>query len=97
MPSMAELADSILLVADAIPSGRVSTYGDIARVVGCGPRLVARVLAGSGGETCWWRVIRAYGTIAAPLVAEASERLIGEGVSVRAGRVDLSRYRAELD
>jgi alkylated DNA nucleotide flippase Atl1 len=94
---MAELADSILLVADAIPFGQVSTYGDIARVVGCGPRLVARVLAGSGGQTCWWRVIRADGTIAAPLVVEASERLAGEGVSVRAGRVDLSKFRAELD
>jgi len=30
---MAELADSILLATDAIPSGQVSTYGDIAKVV----------------------------------------------------------------
>ncbi len=96
-PSMAELADSILLATDAIPAGSVSTYGDIAKVVGCGPRLVARVLAGSGGQTCWWRVIRADGTIAPQLVAEASGRLAAEGVAVRAGRVDLKRHRAALD
>jgi alkylated DNA nucleotide flippase Atl1 len=93
---MADLRDSILLAAAAIPSGRVSTYGDLAKVVGCGPRLVARVLSTSGGQTCWWRVVRADGTIAAPLLAEASELLAGEGVTVVAGRVEMARFRAEL-
>ncbi|MCA0295178.1 MAG: MGMT family protein [Actinobacteria bacterium] len=97
MATMAELADSILLATDAIPAGQVSTYGDIARIVGCGPRLVARVLAGSGGETCWWRVVRADGTIAPHLVAEGTTRLVGEGVAVRAGRIELARYRAALE
>ncbi len=96
-PSMAELADSILLAADAIPVGQVSTYGDIAKMVGCGPRLVARVLATSGGETCWWRVVRADGTIAPHLVAEGSRRLAEEGVPTRSGRVELTRFRAVLD
>ena len=58
---MAELADSILLVTGSVPAGQVTTYGDVARVVGCGPRLVARVLAARGGETCWWRVLRSDG------------------------------------
>jgi alkylated DNA nucleotide flippase Atl1 len=93
---MAELSDSILLAASAIPSGTVSSYGDLAKVVGCGPRLVARVLSTSGGSVCWWRVVRADGTIAAPLVVEASELLAGEGVPVRDGRVDMARFRAEL-
>jgi methylated-DNA-protein-cysteine methyltransferase-like protein len=96
-PSMAELADSILLATDAIPVGQVSTYGDIANIVGCGPRLVARVLAGSGGQACWWRVVRSDGTIAEHLVAEASMRLSGEGVAVREGRVNLKLHRAALD
>lgn len=94
--SMAELSDSILLAAQSIPAGQVSTYGDIARIVGCGPRLVARVLAGSGDQTCWWRVVRADGRIADHLVAEATTQLAAEGVPVRAGRVDISRHRAEL-
>jgi Predicted methylated DNA-protein cysteine methyltransferase len=93
---MAELSDSILLAASAIPAGMVSTYGDLAKVVGCGPRLVARVLSTSGGETCWWRVVRSNGTIASGLVVEASELLAGEGVPVREGRVELARFRAEL-
>ncbi len=93
---MADLSDSILLAAAAIPPGRVSTYGDLAKVVGCGPRLVARVLANSGGSTSWWRVVRADGTIAAPLLAEAAELLAGEGVPVRDGRVEIARFRAEL-
>jgi alkylated DNA nucleotide flippase Atl1 len=96
-PTMAELADSILLATDSIPPGRVSTYGDIAKLVGCGPRLVARVLANSGGEACWWRVVRADGTIAPQLVAEGSRRLAEEGVPARAGRIDLSRFRAEFE
>jgi alkylated DNA nucleotide flippase Atl1 len=97
MATMVELTDSILLAAEAIPAGQVATYGDLGRVVGCGPRLVARVLSTAGGSTCWWRVVRADGSIAAPLVAEASQRLAGEGVSVREGRVDLALHRAELD
>jgi alkylated DNA nucleotide flippase Atl1 len=97
MASMAELADSILLATDAIPVGQVSTYGDIAKVVGCGPRVVARVLAGSGGETCWWRVVRADGTLAPHLVAEGSRRLAADGVPTRSGRVDLTRFRTVLD
>ena len=95
--TMAELSDSILLAADAIPPGRVSTYGDIAKVVGCGPRLVARVLATSGGQACWWRVVRSNGTIAEQLVAEGSRRLAADGVPTRQGRVDLAGYRAELE
>ena len=97
MASMAELADSILLAADTIPTGSVSTYGDIARIVGCGPRLVARVLSTQGGSVCWWRVVRADGTIAPHLVAEGSARLAEEGVPAPGGRVDLRLHRAFLD
>lgn len=97
MVTMKETADSILLAAAAIPPGMVASYGDLGRIVGCGPRLVARVLATSGGNTCWWRVVRSDGTIAAPLVAEATRLLAAEGVVVVDGRIDLARYRAERD
>ncbi len=96
-PSMAEMADSILLAADSVPAGRVSTYGDIGRIVGCGPRLVGRVLATSGGRACWWRVVRADGSIAPHLLVEGTRRLAEEGVPVRAGRVELARHRAVLE
>ena len=97
MAKVVELTDSILLAVDSIPVGRLATYGDLGKVVGCGPRLVARVLATSDGSTCWWRVVRADGSIAEHLVDEASKRLAQEGVKVIAGRVDLARHRAELE
>lgn len=97
MAKMAELAGSILLAAESVPAGRVTTYGDIARIVGCGPRLVARVLADQGDRTCWWRVVRADGTIAPHLVPDAAPRLVAEGVAVRDGRVSLARHRTGLE
>lgn len=93
---MSELSDSVLLACEAIPAGQVATYGDLGRVVGCGPRLVARVLATSGGQSCWWRVVRADGSIAEHLVREATPLLAAEGVAVRQGRIDLVAHRARL-
>ncbi|HML51113.1 MAG TPA: MGMT family protein [Propionicimonas sp.] len=96
MANSAELADSVLLAAASIPPGSVSTYGDVGRVVGCGPRLVARILATQGGGTSWWRVVRADGSIAEPLVSEATRHLAAEGIVVRDGHVDLPALRADL-
>ena len=87
-----EVADAVLLAVSTVPEGRVTTYGTIAGVVGCGARVVARVLATRGDQVCWWRVVRADGTIAAHLVPAATELLAAEGVSVRDGRVDLRSH-----
>lgn len=87
-----EAAESVLLAVATIPEGRVTTYGAIGRMVGCGPRVVARILATRGDEVCWWRVIRANGTIAPQLVEEGSRLLKAEGVGVRRGVVDLRQY-----
>lgn len=97
MASMDEFTDSVLLAVAAIPAGQVATYGDLGKIVGCGPRLVARVLATSGASSSWWRVVRADGSIADHLVSEASVRLARDGVMVRAGRVELSICRAKLE
>jgi alkylated DNA nucleotide flippase Atl1 len=89
MGVIAEITGAVLLAVDSIPPGRVVSYGTIARLVGrAGPRAVARVLSGSGGQVAWWRVVRADGSIAPHLVA----RLAAEGVEVRNGRVDLARH-----
>ena len=94
---MEEVADSVLLAVAAIPEGRVTSYGTIGRLVGRGPRLVARILATRGDEVCWWRVVRADGTIAPHLVERATVLLGREGVAVRAGAVDLARFGVDLD
>lgn len=90
-----EIAGSVLLAVASVPAGRVTTYGQIAQIVGRGgPRAVARILATRGDSVCWWRVVRADGTIAAPGVAEATRLLADEGVEVRDGRVDMRRFGA---
>lgn len=62
----------VLEIVRTIPPGRVMTYGDIARALAShddlsgapgayGARLVGQVMARSGSDVAWWRVIRATG------------------------------------
>lgn len=80
-------------VVEAIPPGRVSTYGDIGRLVGIGPRRVARALSTGGAAVPWFRVVRADGTAAEPVRAQQLELLAADGVPMRAGRVELAAVR----
>lgn len=43
-----ELTSMVLDCADLIPQGKVATYGDIAKIVGTGPRQVGRIMATAG-------------------------------------------------
>jgi alkylated DNA nucleotide flippase Atl1 len=85
-----DVDEAVFDVVERIPPGRVSTYGAIGRLVGVGPRRVARALSSGGGAVPWHRVVRADGTAAEPVRARQLELLAGEGVPVRAGRVDLA-------
>lgn len=80
----------------AVPSGRVATYGDIARQAGLrgGARTVGWALAGvSDDRIPWWRVVRGDGTIAPrPAAARQRRRLQREGIRFVGGRVDLRRF-----
>jgi methylated-DNA-protein-cysteine methyltransferase-like protein len=89
-----ELAERILACVEAIPAGRVMSYGDVAEYAGARtPRLVGHVLRHDGGSVPWHRVLHADGTFAGHLRDEQRQRLIAEGVRVTAGRVDLRVYR----
>jgi alkylated DNA nucleotide flippase Atl1 len=85
----ADVDEAVFDVVERIPPGRVSTYGAIGRLVGIGPRRVARALSSGGGAVAWWRVLRADGTSAEPIRARQLELLAAEGVPARGGRVDL--------
>ena len=90
MTDAADVDEAVFDVVERIPPGRVSTYGAIGRLVGIGPRRVARALSsGGGGAVPWDRVTRADGTAAEPVRVEQLARLAAEGVPMRAGRVDL--------
>jgi alkylated DNA nucleotide flippase Atl1 len=86
----ADVDEAVFDVVEQIPPGRVSTYGAVGRLVGIGPRRVARALSSGGGSVPWWRVLRADGTAAEPVRVRQCELLAAEGVPMRDGRVDLA-------
>ena len=89
-----QLAQRILACVEAIPAGRVMTYGDVAEYTGASsPRIVGRVLAMDDGSVPWHRVLRANGSLAEHLYTEQRQRLLAEGVRFRGERVDLANFR----
>lgn len=91
--------EDVLRLVEAVPPGRVTTYGDLAAMVGRGgPRQVGTVLARHGGVP-WWRVVRADGRPPAGLAERALRRLAEDGVPLQDGRVRLAsvRWRPDLE
>lgn len=87
-------AERILACIEAIPPGRVMSYGDVAEYAGTrSPRTVGRVLARDGGSVPWHRVLRADGSLAEHLAVEQRHRLITEGVRFTGQRVDMVTAR----
>jgi alkylated DNA nucleotide flippase Atl1 len=89
----ADVDEAVFDVVEAIPPGRVSTYGAIGHLIGIGPRRVARALSSGGGAVPWHRVVRADGSAAEPVRVEQLARLAAEGVPMRDGRVLLAEVR----
>jgi len=92
----AAYAESVLLVVEVIPPGRVMAYGDVADAVGrSGPRRVGRVLSQHGGGVPWWRVVRADGTLPPSHREAAPAYYQAEGTPLASGsagvRVDIAR------
>jgi methylated-DNA-protein-cysteine methyltransferase-like protein len=85
----------VLAVVAAIPEGRVTTYGTIARHLRGTARQVARVLASFTDEESatlpWFRVVAANGVVSTMKLGAVGrrqvERLRAEGVAVTARNV----------
>ncbi|SVB16069.1 uncharacterized protein METZ01_LOCUS168923 [marine metagenome] len=93
------LHETIYRVVRTIPSGVVATYGQVATVVGCGPRLVGYAMASlpAGSDIPWQRVINSQGRISVRSDGMPDSRqrrlLVGEGVVFDArGKVDLNQF-----
>lgn len=87
-------AERILACIEAIPPGRVMTYGDVAEFAGTrSARTVGRVLARDGDGVPWHRVLRADGSLAEHLYTEQRQRLLTEGVQFVGHKVDLATAR----
>ena len=78
----------------AVPSGFVTTYGDIARSLGLrSPARLVRCWPRGTQSAPWHRVVRADGSLAEAVAPEQSRRLRAEGIEVTGARVDLKKYR----
>ena len=95
-----EIIKSVLALVDEIPSGRVVTYGQIARLIGRpkNSRLVGKILSQSelyGGKHPCHRVVNAAGRLA-PGWEEQAHLLWAEGVDLKSnGCVNLKHYQWE--
>lgn len=57
-----DFVEAVLSVVEAIPSGQVMSYGQVAAAFGSrSARGVGWVMAHYGSEVPWWRVVRADG------------------------------------
>ncbi|MBV1877123.1 MAG: methylated-DNA--[protein]-cysteine S-methyltransferase [Pseudomonadales bacterium] len=83
-------------IINAIPSGQVATYGQIAQLAGMPnqSRLVGRILSRLPQDTRlpWHRVVNSQGKITNPNAERQSQRLKQEGVLLVNNRVRLSSY-----
>ena len=90
--------ERVLSVVEAIPEGQVCSYGDIAELLGVGPRQVGAVMSVYGGAVCWWRVTNARGELPPRLLDDARQHWWGEGIGLssngRGCRIDA--HRADL-
>jgi methylated-DNA-[protein]-cysteine S-methyltransferase len=93
-----EQVESVRALVAAIPTGRVSTYGDIADAAGLSsPRIVGWVMRTDSSDLPWHRVIPASGRPAPHLATRQLERLRAEGVLAADGRVPLRDYRHQFE
>src|SRR5689334_16836017 len=87
---MARLKARVLAVVAAIPDGRVTTYGIIARYLRATPRQVAFVMARltpeESADLPWFRVVAASGVISTMKLGAVGRRQVArlreEGVTV---------------
>jgi len=92
-----EQVEEVRRLVAAIPSGRVSTYGDIADAAGLSsPRIVGWIMRTDSSDLPWHRVITASGRPAAHLSTRQLELLRAEGVLARDGRVPLRDVRHQF-
>ncbi len=98
--------ERVLRAVEQIPRGRVASYGDLAGLVGVGPRLVGRVMSLYGSNVTWWRVTNASGDLPSGLAEEARARWADEGITwkphgagcrIRYHRADLERLADDYE
>src|ERR1700712_541386 len=94
-----DFVSRVLEVVESIPEGRVMSYGDVAAAFGSrAARGVGQVMAYSGSDIAWWRVVRASGHPAPDHEQRALENFRAEATPLKWSasgvfRVDLALAR----
>ena len=87
----------VFLIIASIPHGKVTSYGQIARMAGIPShaRLVGRIISRLPKDTDlpWHRVVDSQGRITNPNELKQREKLEQEGVTVINGKINLRHYR----
>lgn len=86
-------ADEIRAIVSAVPAGQVISYGEIAALVGIGPRQAGRLVSEVADEVPWWRVVYADGSPASCHKGQALLQLTAENTPLRGKKVDMQRLR----
>ena len=87
--------ERVLRAVELVPRGRVVSYGDLAALVGIGPRQVGTIMATYGSNVTWWRVTNAQGGLPPHLLDLARKRWELEGIGWRDDRCLIRRHRAD--
>ena len=92
------MREKVLGLLLSIPKGKVTTYRELARAAGTGPRAVGSVMRSNDRPDKYpcYKVISSSGHVGGYTspkgLAEKIRRLEADGVEVRSGRVDLERF-----
>lgn len=91
--------ERVLRAVEQVPRGTVVSYGDLAALVGIGPRQVGSIMRLYGSNVTWWRVTNASGDLPVGLLDEVRERWAREGILLKPnGRgCRIAEYRADLE
>lgn len=88
--------EQVRALVAAIPPGKVSTYGDLAGVVGLSsPRIVGWIMRTDSADLPWHRVVPASGRPAAGLRVRQLAKLREEGVRIVDDRIDMTAHRVQ--
>ncbi|SCB95423.1 MGMT family protein [Arthrobacter sp. NIO-1057] len=93
-PRQLDYAQAVHQLAQLVPAGAVISYGDVAELLGSGgPRQVGKAMTTAEVGIPWWRVLRADGNIAEPLLPRAREHWEREKLARPGKRVDIKNLR----
>jgi len=80
------LVEHVLRAVEAVPPGRVTTYGAIAALIGGTARQVGAVLRHYGSNVAWWRVVNAAGQLPTHLHDQVRPHWAAEGIAWASSR-----------